>query len=127
MMVADPRDANRDTCRSNASLSLTPNTVRRRRLVCAAAGLRQTVAIMGFAFLVAWVVPTLGTIMGFTGAVMGTLSGFIFPAHWYLMLDDGTGPDTHPRTRAAAWATLVFGVVIGVVCFAAQVWSTINH
>ena len=67
--------------------------------------------------------PSLSVIMGFTGAIMGTLLGFVYPAAFYLRLVDDRD---RARTRRAAWALLVLGVVFGVVCFAAQIWSMVT-
>ena len=53
----------------------------------------ETVGIMGVTFVIAWAVPTLSVIMGFTGAVMGTFLGFIFPAMYYLKLLPRRGSD----------------------------------
>ena len=109
----------------------------------------ETVAIMAVTFLVAWVVPTLSIIMGFTGAVMGTFLGFIFPALYYRKLlptssqehgeydyDYDTGfarghppqqPTNPVRTgstmRLAATALLWLGVACGVVCVSAQIYG----
>ena len=53
----------------------------------------ETLAIMGTTFFIAWLVPSLSVIMGFTGAIMGTLLGFIFPAMYFLKLIPAAAAD----------------------------------
>ena len=53
----------------------------------------ETLAIMGTTFFIAWLVPSLSVIMGFTGAIMGTLLGFIFPAIYFLKLIPAAAAD----------------------------------
>eukprot|EP00621_Florenciella_sp_RCC1693_P005170 CAMPEP_0182539174 /NCGR_PEP_ID=MMETSP1323-20130603/24917_1 /TAXON_ID=236787 /ORGANISM="Florenciella parvula, Strain RCC1693" /LENGTH=67 /DNA_ID=CAMNT_0024749707 /DNA_START=13 /DNA_END=216 /DNA_ORIENTATION=- len=63
--------------------------------------------------------------MGFTGAVMGTLLGFIFPAAFYLKRFEADVDHLHfPRAgRWIAASMLGVGCVFMVVCVSAQVAS----
>lgn len=73
----------------------------------------ETTAIIGCTWLVSIFVPALGTIMGYTGAVAGTLLGFIYPAVFHLKLV--------PERKGPAGVLLLVGMMFAVVCFGAQV------
>ena len=75
----------------------------------------ETLSIVALTFLVSAVVPVLGEIMGYTGAIAGTLLGFTFPALYHSRLC--------PRGRTASKAMVVLGVAFGLVCFGAQISS----
>ena len=74
----------------------------------------ETALIIGVTFFVAAVVPVLGTILGYTGAIAGTLLGFTFPALYHVALVPAEG-------RLAPRAMVALGVAFGVICLAAQI------
>ena len=80
--------------------------------------LTETAVIISVTLLISVVVPVLSQIMGYTGAVAGTLLGFIYPAACNLKSVSGEKPI--PLTL------LVVGVVFAVVCFAAQLAADVS-
>ena len=73
----------------------------------------ETIVIIGFTWFVSIVVPALGTIMGYTGAIAGTLLGFIYPAAFHLKLV--------PEHKGPAGVILMTGIMFAIACFGAQV------
>jgi len=73
----------------------------------------ETIGIIGFTWLISIVVPVLGTIVGYTGAIAGTLLGFIFPAAFYMRLV--------PERKGPARGLFLLGILFAAICFTAQV------
>lgn len=73
----------------------------------------ETLFIVIFTFLVSVVVPVLGTIMGYTGALAGCFIVFTFPALYHSKLVD--------RFKIPAYVLVAVGLTFTLVCFVVQI------
>lgn len=74
----------------------------------------EGVGIVAFTFFISVVAPSIGTIMGLTGAIAGNLLGFVLPGIFFMK----ACPES---PKAMPMALTVLGSVFGVVCVVAQI------
>mmetsp|Transcript_54428 Transcript_54428/g.69963 ORF Transcript_54428/g.69963 Transcript_54428/m.69963 type:complete len:458 (+) Transcript_54428:51-1424(+) len=75
----------------------------------------ETTFIVAFSFLISVIVPVLGEIMGFTGAIAGTFIVFTFPALYHAKLV--------PMMKYPSISLVIIGILFTVVCLSVEIMS----